>query len=214
MDAPLWTPSAERVAAANLTRFGGGQAYPELYRWSTTRPLEFWQALWSFAGVRGSMGGRPAIDLDRMPGARFFPDATLNFAENCLPLDGDGAAIIARSETGPTRTISWRELGGEVAAAAAAMRALGLGPGDRVAAYLPNTPQAIVAVLAAASIGAVWSSCSPDFGVQGVLDRFGQIEPKVLFAVDAYHYNGKTHDVLGKLADIVPKLPTLAQTVV
>src|SRR5205809_5464561 len=167
MDAPLWTPSAERIAHANLTRFGGGQGYAQLHDWSITRPMEFWRAMWDFAGVRGTMGNRVAVDVERMPGARFFPDATLNFAENCLTGDGDGPAVISWSETGAHTRLSWRQLRGEVAACAAAMSALGLRPGDRVAAYLPNTPRAIVAVLAAASIGAVWSSCSPDFGVQG-----------------------------------------------
>jgi acetoacetyl-CoA synthetase len=214
MDAPLWTPSAERIAYANLTGFGGGQNYPQLYDWSVARPLEFWRAMWDVAGVRGSMGGRVAVDLDCMPGARFFPDATLNFAENCLVEDGDGPAVIARSERGADTTLSWRELRGEVAAGAAAMRALGLRPGDRVAAYLPNTAQAIVAVLAAASVGAVWSSCSPDFGVQGILDRFGQIEPRLLIAAGEYAYGGKTFDLRAKALEVAGRLPSLTRTVI
>jgi acetoacetyl-CoA synthetase len=214
MDAPLWRPSDERIARANLTRLAGGQSFPELYRSSIARPDEFWRAMWEFGGVRGEMGTRIAIDLDRLPGARFFPDATLNFADNCLRQDGDGPAIVHATETEGPRTISWRELRAEVAACAAALRAEGVAAGDRVAAYLPNTPRAIVAVLAAASIGAVWSSCSPDFGVQGVLDRFGQIEPRVLVAADGYGYGGKRFDLRAKVRDVVARLPTLQRVVV
>jgi acetoacetyl-CoA synthetase len=214
MDAPLWTPSAERIARANLTRFAGGQSYSDLYRASIARPEEFWRAMWEFAAVRGVMGNRIAVDLDRLPGARFFPDATLNFAENCLSHDGEAAAIVHATETGAPRTISWRELRREVAACAAAMRADGVRAGDRIAAYLPNTPRAIVAVLAAASIGAVWSSCSPDFGVQGVLDRFGQIEPRMLVAAEGYDYGGKRFDLRPRIRDVVARLPTLKRTIV
>jgi acetoacetyl-CoA synthetase len=214
IEEPLWTPSAERIAGANLTRFSGGRPYAQLYESSILRPLEFWDAMWDFAEVIGDKGPRIAIDMDRMPGARFFPGGTLNFAANCLREDGDGAAIVARSESGTTRTISWRELRADVAASAAAMRASGVRRGDRVAAYLPNTPQAIVAVLAAASIGAVWSSCSPDFGVQGVLDRFGQIEPTLLIAAGEYRYGGKTFDLRGKAADVAGRLPSLERTVI
>jgi acetoacetyl-CoA synthetase len=214
MPAPLWTPSEERIARANLTRFGQGQSYAQLYAQSIARPNEFWDALWDFAEVRGTKGPRIAIDLDRMPGARFFPDATLNFAENCLRQDGDGPAIVAASERGPARTMSWRALRAEVAACAAAMRALGIQRGDRVAAYLPNTPQAIVAVLGAAAIGAVWSSCSPDFGVQGVLDRFGQIEPRLLIAAGGYKYGGKAFDLGAKAAEIAGRLPSLTRAIV
>ncbi len=214
MAEPLWTPSGDRVARANLTRFGRGQSYAELHAWSVARPIEFWDALWDFTAIRGVKGARVAIDLDRMPGARFFPDATLNFAENCLREDGDGPAIVAVAEGGVRRTLSWRALREEVAACAGAMRALGIRPGDRVAAYLPNTPQAIVAVLGAASIGAVWSSCSPDFGVQGVLDRFGQIEPRLLIAAGDYQYGGKTFDLRAKVAEIAARLPSLRRAIV
>jgi acetoacetyl-CoA synthetase len=213
VDAPLWVPSDERIAQANLTRFGGGRAYRDLYADSVARPLEFWRALWEFGGVRGEMGARVAIDMDGMPGARFFPDATLNFAENCLRQDA-GAAIVFRAETGPLRIVSWRELRSEAAACAAALRATGIKPGDRIAAYLPNVPEAIVAVLGAASVGAVWSSCSPDFGVQGVLDRFGQIEPRVLIAADSYVYAGKTFDQRPKIAEILAKLPSVERAIV
>ncbi len=213
MWAPCWIPSPDRIAHANLTRFGQGKSYAELYDWSIAKPLEFWDAMWEFGGVIGAKGGRTAIDMDRMPGARFFPDATLNFAENLLRQDGDGPAIIAQSETGPVRTMSWRELRVESAAFAAALRTAGIQPGDRVAAYLPNIPEAIVAVLGAASVGAVWSSCSPDFGVQGVLDRFGQIEPRLLIAAERYVYGGKTFDQRPKIADILKELPTVERAV-
>src|SRR5215471_10174563 len=214
MEGPLWTPSPERVARANLTRFGGARPYAELHDASVERPLEFWRAMWEFGRVRGMMGDRVAIDLDRMPGARFFPDATLNFAENCLRQDGDGPAILARREGGALQAMSWRELRSEVAACAAAFRDAGVRPGDRVAAYLPNTPQAIVAALGAAAVGAVWSSCSPDFGVQGVLDRFGQIEPRILIAAAGYQYGGKTFDLRQKVADVLATLPSVARGVV
>src|SRR5262245_2213564 len=227
MPGPLWTPSSDRVARANLTRFmrfvadrGGvvSHDYSELYPWSVRKPDEFWDVMWEFAGVRGDKGSRVTADLDRMPGARFFPDATLNFAENVLrgaesPSESD-PAVIHTSEVSATRTLSWGQLRTDVAACAAALRAAGIGPGDRVAAYLPNTPEAIVGVLGAASVGAVWSSCSPDFGVQGVLDRFGQIEPRMLIAADRYVYAGRTFDQRPKIAEVVGQLPTLTRTLV
>jgi acetoacetyl-CoA synthetase len=169
--------------------------------------------MWEFAGIRGEMGARVATDMDRMPGARFFPDATLNFAENCLRRDGDDPAIVARTEAGGRRTLSWRELRAEVAACASAFRAAGIKPGDRIAAYLPNVPEAIVAGLGAAAVGAVWSSCSPDFGVQGVLDRFGQIEPRILIAADTYVYAGKTFDQRPKVKEILARLPSVERAV-
>src|SRR5687767_11015379 len=141
--APLWTPSPERIAAANLTRFGREASYPELYEWSTAKPDEFWSAMWDFGGIAGDKGARVVVDPDRMPGARFFPDARLNFTENVLRDDGDGDAILFRSESGEARTMSWRTLRAEAAAAAAALRHAGVRPGDRVAAYLPNVPEAI-----------------------------------------------------------------------
>ena len=214
MDAPLWSPSPERIARANLTRFGGGRPYAELYAWSVREPLEFWNAMWDFAGIVGQKGGRVATGMDQMPGARFFPDARLNFAENALQQDGEAPAIVYRSESGAGREMSWRELRREVAACAAALRAHGIQPGDRVAAYLPNVPEAIVAVLGCAAAGAVWSSCSPDFGVQGVLDRFGQIEPRIFIAADRYQYGGKTFDQLPKVAQVLEKLPSVERSIV
>jgi acetoacetyl-CoA synthetase len=213
-DAPLWVPSQDRIQSANLTRFGQGAKYADLYDWSIAKPEEFWRRMWDFGGVIGDRGERVAVDLDRMPGAAFFPDATLNFTANLLREDGEGDAIVFGSESGQTRSMSWRTLRAEVAAAAAALRQAGVAPGDRVAAYLPNVPEAIVAVLGAAAVGAVWSSCSPDFGVQGVLDRFGQIEPRVFIAADSYQYGGKTFDQREKIAAVLEKLPSVTQAIV
>jgi acetoacetyl-CoA synthetase len=219
MDAPLWTPSPERIAHANLTRFGPRRSHAELYEWSIAKPLEFWAAMWDFGGVCGHKGARVAADMDRMPGARFFPDAALNFAENVLrhgdaSIVQDEPAIIFKTEQFPTRTMSWCELRAESAAFAAALRAAGIQPGDRVAAYLANTPEAIVAVLGTAAVGAVWSSCSPDFGVQGVLDRFGQIAPRILVASDSSIYGGKTFDQRAKITDVLKQLPTVERAIV
>jgi len=224
--AALWTPSPDRIAHANLTRFMSFARdgyrldvpdYAGLYDWSIHKPLEFWVAMWNFGCVRGSKGSRIAINLDHMPGAVFFPDATLNFADNVLYGHGasdDEVAILHRTETAPLQSMSWGELRAESAACGAALRAAGIKPGDRIAAYLPNVPEAIVGVLGAASVGAVWSSCSPDFGVQGVLDRFGQIEPRVFIAADQYRYGGKTFDQRQKIAEILERLPTLTKTIV
>jgi acetoacetyl-CoA synthetase len=189
--------------------------YDDLHRFSTEAPAEFWSALWDFAGVVGDKGSAPyLVDGDKMPGARFFPRARLNFAENLLRKDGDGAALVFWGEDKVKRRVSWRELREEVSRAAAAMREAGVTSGDRVGAIMPNMPESIVGVLAAASIGAVWSSCSPDFGIQGVLDRFGQIEPKVLICCDGYYYNGKALDIADKLAAIAAKLPSLRAVIV
>jgi acetoacetyl-CoA synthetase len=220
----LWRPSPERVAASNLTAFmaAAGTAtgrsfadYQALWRWSVEDPGAFWRLVWTYAGVIGEGPGEPAVEnLDQMPGAQFFPKARLNFAENLLRRNDATTAMVFWGEDKVRRRLTWADLTQAVSRLQQAMKAAGVGPGDRVAAIVPNMPEAIIAMLAAASLGAAWSSCSPDFGVQGVLDRFGQIEPKLLFAVDAYYYNGKTHDVLGKLADIVPRLPSLVRTIV
>ncbi len=219
----MWVPSAQRIEAANLTAFmrlareqwrGPVFDYPGLYRWSIEQPAAFWQALWTFAEVRGERGDVVLADGDKMPGARWFPHARLNFAENLLRRRDDSTAILFWGEDQVRRSLSWGELYEQVARLAQALRAAGVESGDRVAAYMPNMPEAVVGMLATASIGAIWSSCSPDFGVQGVLDRFGQIEPKVLFSADGYHYNGKTHDSVDKLREIVPRLPTLRRVVV
>jgi acetoacetyl-CoA synthetase len=220
----LWHPSAKRVADANITRFmasvnaGRGKVlrdYGELYSWSIEQPEEFWTDFARFADVRADWGGGPAlVDRERMPGARFFPAARLNFAQNLLRYRDEQPAIIFRNERGARRVLSYRELSEEVARIAAGLKAAGVGAGDRVAGFLPNLPEATIAMLATASLGATWSSCSPDFGVRGVLDRFGQIGPKVLFIADGYFYAGKTLDSLAPMAEVLGKLPSVEHVVV
>jgi acetoacetyl-CoA synthetase len=224
MDQPLWTPSPQRVAASNLTAFTkfvgeryGVQAkdYAQLHAWSCSNREQFWHAIWQFCGVVGStQGDTILIDRDRMPGARWFPEARLNFAENLLRRRDRSAAIVFRGEDQLKSRVSWAELYAEVSRLAQALRAQGVVPGDRVAAYLPNLPGAVIGMLATTSIGAVWSSCSPDFGAQGVLDRFGQIEPKVLLAVDGYFHLGKSVDVLPRVREIAAQLPSVEKVVV
>jgi acetoacetyl-CoA synthetase len=222
-ETPLWTPSEASIEAANVTRFARMaihdwglrfNTYPAFYRWSVDHPEQFWRSVWKFSGVRGEHGARALVDGGKMPGARFFPDARLNFAENLLGRRDEGDAIVFWGEDKVKRRLSHAELRALVSRLADALRAAGVGPGDRVGGYLPNMPEAVAAMLATAAIGATWSSCSPDFGVQGVLDRFGQIEPKVLFAPDGYWYNGKAVGVLDKVRDVVAQLPSVQRTVV
>ena len=188
--------------------------YATLYDFSIARPEEFWRLMWEFGGVRGTIGPRIVSDFDRMPGARFFPDATINFAANLLTDDGAEPALIFKGEERPVRSVSQAELRAAVLRFASALRREGIAPGDRVAGYLPNLPETIVAALGAAAIGAVWSSCSPDFGVQGVVDRFGQIEPKILVTADGYTYGGRRHDLQPRVRDVVRALPSIRRTVV
>ncbi len=220
---PLWSPSAERIAAANLTRFmqaAGTRAgrtfagYDDLWQWSVDERAAFWDTLWDFCGVVGDKGERLLEDGERMPGARWFPGARLNFAENLLRHRDDRLALVFRGEDGTRLTLTYAGLYQAVAEVAAALRGAGVGPGDRVAGFLPNHPQTVIAMLATTSLGATWSSCSPDFGIQGVLDRFGQIEPKVLFTADGYHYAGKRVDSLGPIGEVVAQLPSVRLVVV
>jgi len=223
---PLWTPGPERVAGSNLTAFMAWvrdtqhrefTTYEALHQWSITERGEFWSAVWDYCGVIGTKGVTPVADGHLMPGARFFPEARLNFAENLLRLPDDRLALVAVTEPdtspGSGRQFTRAELYREVSRCAQALRAAGVVSGDRVAACVANIPEAIIASLATASIGAVWSSCSPDFGVQGVVDRFGQIEPKVFLAVGGYHYGGKYHDIRARVQEIVRKLPTVTTVV-
>ena len=224
MAQPLWTPAPERVVDAQITAFGKLAAerhgvvidgYADLHRWSVRHSGEFWTLLWDFCGVIAERRGQSAVsDIEKMPGAVWFPEARLNFAQNLLRRRDDAPAIVFRGEDQVRRRLSWADLYSQVSQLAQALSALGVTRGDRVAAYLPNMPEAIIGMLASASIGAVWSSCSPDFGVQGVLDRFGQIEPKVLIGADGYFYNGKSHDTLVRLADVQRQLPGLAGVIV
>ena len=223
MDQPLWRPSPERAANTNLAAFMrhvrgrwdvSAADYAELYQWSISERERFWQSVWSFCGVIAEAQGDTVLaDGDRMPGARWFPDARLNFAENLLRRRDRATAIVFRGEDRVASSITYAELYDEVSRLAQALAAAGVRPGDRVAGYLPNLPGAVIAMLATASIGAIWSSCSPDFGVQGVLDRFSQIEPKVLFAADGYFYNGKTIDAVDRLKAITTNLPSLRKVV-
>ena len=223
MNAPLWQPAPERIARANLTRFMGEvrtsagvdtRDYAQLYEWSLDAPEAFWKAVWSFTGVIGERGETVLVDRDRMPGAKWFPEARLNFAENLLRRRDDATAIVFRGEDRASATLTYAGLYDEVSRVAQALRATGVVAGDRVAGYLPNAPVAVVAMLAATSIGAIWSSCSPDFGAQGVLDRFGQIAPKVLFAADGYYYGGKTIDVVPRIREVAAQLGAVERVVV
>jgi len=221
---PIWTPSAERKAHANLTAFCDlvaqrtGRRFTEygpLYDWSVTDPAAFWTALWDFCGVIASTrGDRALADGDRMPGAKWFPDARLNFAENMLRRRDDAIGMVFRGENKVRRELTFRQIHETVSRLSQALRDLGVQPGDRVAAVVSNMPEAIIGMLAASSVGAIWSSCSPDFGVQGILDRFGQIEPKVLLTVDGYWYSGKQIDVLGKIAEVAQTLTSVERVVV
>jgi acetoacetyl-CoA synthetase len=220
----VWTPSPERKARANLAAFSDlvdtrhGQRftdYATLYDWSVREPAQFWTAVWDFCGVIAqTRGERALIDADRMPGAKWFPDARLNFAENMLRRRDDHPAMVFRGENKIRRELTYREVYDEVSRLSQALRGLGIQPGDRVAAVVSNMPEAIIGMLAASSVGAIWSSCSPDFGVQGILDRFGQIEPKVLLTVDGYWYSGKQIDVLGKITEVVKSLPSVQRVAV
>jgi acetoacetyl-CoA synthetase len=224
MTSALWTPDAKRVEDANLSRFGRFLQerhatdlpdYAALYDYSVHHPDRFWTALWEFCGIRGGGELSPAYErFEAMPGCRFFPNARINFAENLLRFRDERCAIIARGEDGSTRELSYAELAEQVRRVRAGLRAAGVGVGDRVAGFVPNRPEAVIAMLATASLGAIWSSCSPDFGINGVLDRFGQIEPKVLFTADGYFYGGKRFDCLDKVGGILDQLPSVQRVVV
>jgi acetoacetyl-CoA synthetase len=221
--APLWQPSAERIERAQLTRFmravSGVLAptlhdWDELWRWSVQHPEHFWPALWKFCGVKSSRRWDVVLSRpDAMPGAQWFSGARLNFAENLLHFDDEQPALVWRGEDGRRRVHTYAQLRREVARLAGALRALGVGPGDRIAGFLPNCPEAVIAMLAATSLGATWSSCSPDFGIQGVLDRFGQIRPKVLFTADGYRYNGKRIDSIERIRGVLEQLEGVERVV-
>jgi acetoacetyl-CoA synthetase len=235
---PIWAPSAERVGRANMTAFlqwvrqrrpAGAEAvsdFSALYRWSVERPESFWPEVWRFCGVVAEE--RPGKDpwddvvlgLDRMGppdpelGPRWFGGARLNFAENLLRYRDEREALVFWNERGRGRTLTYRELADQVGMVAAALERQGIGPGDRVAGFLPNLPEAVIAMLATASLGAIWTSCSPDFGANGVLDRFGQIRPRILFCADGYRYAGKTIDSLARVRDVLQRLPEIERVIV
>ncbi|MEM1114490.1 MAG: acetoacetate--CoA ligase [Pseudomonadota bacterium] len=224
MTDPLWRPDATRVARANITHFMSAVEQAEglsfegdvfaLQAWSVAEPEKFWRWIWEFSGVTGVRGEHVLLDAEHFPGARWFPDTRINFAENLLQRRDDHPALISLLENGDRRQTSYAQLRLRVAALAASLRDLGIQPGDRVAGFMPNIEETVVAMLAASSLGATWSSCSPDFGINGVMDRFGQIEPRVLFAADGYYYNGKTCDCLDRLATIASKIDSLEHVVV
>jgi acetoacetyl-CoA synthetase len=219
----LWEPSPERVRDAGVTHYRAFLAAEyglrfadesELWRWSTTDLGTFWDSIWAFCGLRGDRGTGPALADARLPGASWFPGAKVNYAENALSRRGPEPAVIAIREDAATVVLSFDEMRRQVARCAEGLRRLGVHRGDRVAAVLPNCAHAVIAMLATASIGAVWSSCSPDFGPSGLADRFSQISPKVLITVDGYTYNGTPHDILHNIDELVDALPGLAATVV
>ena len=220
----IWKPSAERIATAEITRFttfvneswnAEASDYQSLHRWSVAHPERFWDAMWGFAEIIADTKGETVLeDGERMLGARWFPQAWLNYAENLLRRRDDGEAIVFRGEDRVRLSLSYAELYDTVSVLTQALADAGVESGDRVAAYLPNMPEAIIAMLATSSLGAVWSSCSPDFGVRGVVDRFGQIAPKVLFTADGYFYNGKQHDSLARVAEILKELPDVERVIV
>ena len=230
----MWTPSPAAVAGANLTRFiaavnargAAARDYATLYAWSLAQPAEFWSAVWEFChivaarGEHGSTWHSVLIGGDRMAppdatrGPRWFDGARLNFAENLLRFRDDHVAIISWNELGPQKRLTYADLYAETARLAAALSAQGVRAFDRVAAFMPNVAETVIAMLATASIGAIWSSCSPDFGVQGVLDRFGQIEPRVLFCADGYRYAGNEIDSLGTVAGIAQRISSIERVVV
>ena len=222
-DQPLWRPGADRVAHSNVTAFIAAankrhglalKDYRDLHAWSVSQSGEFWELVWDLYGVVGEKGERKLVDGDRMPGAQFFPDAKINFAENLLKAPGSGDAMIFRGEDKVAYRLSWDELNALVSRLQQALHAAGVGEGDRVAAMLPNLPETIALMLAVTSLGAIFSSCSPDFGERGVLDRFGQIEPKVFVTVDGYWYNGKQIKIADKLKAIVGELTSAKQVVI
>ena len=220
----LWEPSPAQIEQSNMYRFmqyvnarhdKSFMRYDELYQWSIEAIPEFWAAIWDFMEIRASRPGEQVVDdLARMPGARWFEGARLNFAENLLRYRDDRPALIFKGEDRPVRRMTYAELYQAVARVAAALRSCGVTTGDRVVGFMPNMPEAIVAMLAAVSLGATWSSCSPDFGIKGVLDRFGQIKPKVLFTANGYAFKGKAIDSLGRIADILAQLPSIERVVV
>ena len=222
-DEALWCPSPDRIALSNVRAFRVAaekrwgvllRDEEALYGWSVSAPEQFWASVWEDGQVIGERGERVLVDGDRMPGAKWFPDAKLNFARNLLRSRDAHDAIVFWGEDRVMNRMSHGELYRAVAHFAAALKEQGVEAGDRVAAYMPNMPETVIAMLAAASVGAIFTSASPDFGVQGVLDRFGQTEPKVLVACDGYYYGGKTVDVLGKLGEIVGQLPSVERVVV
>jgi len=219
----LWTPGPERIARANVTAFTRWLArerghdfdgYQALWHWSVTDLDGFWQAVWDYCGIEASAPPAAVLGARAMPGADWFPGARLNYAQHVLRREQPGAdALYYQSETGPLTGLPWPDLANGVRVLATRLRVMGVRPGDRVASCMPNTPHAVIAMLATTSIGAVWTSCSPDFGWRGVSDRFGQLAPRVLFCVDSYRYGGRDYDRSAEMAQIIARLPGLEQVI-
>ncbi len=220
----LWQPSKERRTQSNMFRFMNFinkrhgrdfEEYEPLHQWSIENIPDFWAAMWEFAGIIASTPYSEVVDdLDKMPGARWFIDARLNFAENLLRHRDDQIALIFKGEARDSVRMTYRQLYSEVARVAISLKEAGVLVGDRVVGFMPNMPQSIIAMLAAASIGATWSSCSPDFGIKGVLDRFGQIKPKILFTANGYFFKGKEIDSLERISKILKELPSIEKVIV
>ena len=220
----LWSPSERAVEEAQVTQFARQMvrkhkldfnSYAAFHQWTVDNPETFWSEVWDFCGVIASRKGSTVlVDGDKMPGARWFPEARLNFAENLLRRGDRGDALVFWDENGFKRRVSYSDLTSDVSRTVQALLGLGLRAGDRAAAFIPNMPETAMLALGCLSQGIVWSSCSPDFGVDGVLDRFGQIEPKILFCADGYRYNGQEHDTLERVREIAERLPTLRKVVV
>ncbi len=222
MKKPLWTPSKNRIKNSNMSAFMKYvprhfnrkiDTYDELYKWSVNKTEEFWKSIWDVSGVIHSRKFKKILSSDQMPGAKWFEGAKLNFAENLLRYKDNRVAIISSREDQPNVKLTYKRLYESVASCAIGLKRLGVKKGDRVAGFVPNYPESIVAMLATTSLGALWSSCSPDFGLKGVLDRFGQIRPKVLFAIEEYQYNGKIINCREKIQQITEEIPDI-QTVV
>ena len=215
----LWQPTLNQMNDTQVKDFAGfvllqhgfdwGGDFQALWQWSVNNISNFWKAMWQWHGIIGDMGSQVLINESKMPGARFFPDAKLNFAENLLVDADDQPALSAHGEDGRHLALSRAELKRKVMALAGWLKTKNVSKGDRVVAFTPNNAEAVITMLATATLGAVYSSCSPDFGVNGAIDRFGQIEPKILMACDGYLYAGKKIDRMPLVADLVKKLPTL-----
>jgi acetoacetyl-CoA synthetase len=223
MISPIWSPSAERIRRAAMTSFirrvtERCQAeitdYQALYQFSVERPEAFWGMLWDFLDIIGEKGTDVILDYDAFPGARWFPQARLNFAENHLRRRDNAIAVIDRAEDGSRRSLSWRELYDQVSCFRQALADIGVAPGDRVAACLPNISEALIAVLASTSLGALWSACAPEYGEQSLVDRLGQIDPKVLIVADGYAYGGRQFDLRRKTAALAQAVPSIERIVV
>ena len=220
----LWKPSEEQIKKSNMYRFmnfinerfgKNFKEYEPLHQWSIDNISDFWGAFWEFAEVIHSKSYDQVVDdAAKMPGAHWFTGAELNFAENLLRFRDERVALIFKGEDQPSKRMTYAQLYDEVARLAKSLRDLGIQPGDRVVGFMPNMPESIIAMLAATSLGASWSSCSPDFGIKGVLDRFGQIKPRVLFTANGYSFKGKKLDSLERISNILKELPSIEKVVV